>query len=695
MKTRSSIASVLLVVVLFLASWAWATGPFRGMSSAQGEAPEGVPVPAALNVEPAQLPAGAGGPGNYIQFDEPTHNLDAAHGYPITGGHTRFGWDSIEPNYDDDYRFDELVLPWVEQEANRGKKVAIGFVTYNGRQYGGTTVPSWLWARDPNVRLYNNVYVDSQRPAGYVLNYLNRTYVTEYKEMIQAFAWWVASKPTVRNALAWVETGTGLFGENQPTAKSWIDSLDREYYMKAAPKPGGAGWGATEWINHVNEVNDFYRTAFNNAGLGTIPVFTNIAPTFVAAWERDVISDHAAGVNVGLKHAGLLADHNNAIDSYAPIVKWYNSGTKVPINWEVYGPDTTFGPGENEWYWTVLAGLEWHPDYFLPTRGVVTFATHRPSTEIAQRYSGVTLSTTPDVWVALRETFRTGIWDKPIPGNFEFWLYQNDYDQGRTVTETNRSDVITQGVTNRLGLPVYNPNLGTGKEGWTTRRTNQGDGNPYMWFRIDDGYIYGGPTAATIQVTYFDMGTDRWSLRYDSTSGLKDAVPTGSANAWVQKTNTRTWKVATFSIADGRFQNNMPGSHDMRIDCLGDGNEWIHMVKVSKGSGPVPPTPTPTTSPSPTPTTPAGSAQVQLRQGPNLISYSGQAKPVAEALASISGKYTKVYSAVYEFVGGKYTLVWKQYIVGAPPFINTLTQLEPWKGYWVYVNQDCIWTTGP
>lgn len=643
---KQKIVSIILIagIMLSLASWVSFGGSTISPSLADQVAPAGA-------VEPAQLPAGSGSPGNYIQFDEPTHNLDQSHGYPATGGHARYGWNILEPDWDGDYRFDEYILPWVQQEVARGKKVAIGFVTYNGRQYGGIDVPSWLWARDPNVRLNNSGY--------YVLNYLNRTYVEEYKEFVRDFAQWVAANPVVRDNLAWIETGIGLFGENQPTAKNWNDAVDYNYYKLYAPNPdGGNGWSSVHWVNHIYEVNQFYRDAFNNAGMSNMPIVTNIAPTYLADWERIESSNHAVSINVGLKHAGLMADHANALDSYAPIVQYFDGPSQVPICWEVYGPETSFGPGENEWYWTVLAGLQYHPDYWLPTRGVMTYPTHVGPARMAEDYAGVTLQTTPDIWVAMRETFRTGQWDDPIPGDFEFWLYRDDYSQGMTVTETNRSDLSA--ITNRRGQSVYNPTLGSSKEGWTTRRTSQEDGNPYMWFKIDDGYIYGGPTEATITVTYFDKGTDRWALRYDATSGFKDATPDGSASAWVQKTNSNTWKTATFHVTDGRFQNYMSGGHDFRIDCLNDGNEWIHMVKLTKGTSAVTPTPTRTPTATATPTQTTGSVEIQLYPGSNWVAYGGSTQNVADAMASVAGKYTKVLYMTYEYDAGqgRYMVVW-------------------------------------
>ncbi len=711
MRKRAPIGALVLIVVLLASAWAWAGWPGGAQMGVAAQADleqllpdaEGTPSAEDLGaVDPSQLPAGAGSPGVYIQFDAPTDNLDYSHGYPVIGGHARFSWEALEPDFDGDYRFDALVLPWVEQEVARGKKVCIGFVTYNGRQYGGLDVPNWLIARDANVRLYNTYTNDGW----YVLNYLNATYVAEYSEMITHFAQWVAANPVVRNNLAWVEIGTGLFGENQPTANNYHDKDDRTYYISYAPRPGGGtGWTSALWVEHVNAVSLFYRTAFNNAGMSGLPIFTNIAPTFIAAWERDVTSDHAASIGVGLKHAGLLADHDNAAASYGPLIKYATSATKVPICWEGYGPDT-WGTPLVDWYWMVLGGLAKHPDYFLPTRGVVTYADYKPITAIAAQYSGVTLGNTPSVWVALRETFRVGTWDNPEYGNFNFWLYQDDaIAGGNTVVETYRNDAITSGVTNRLGLPVYNPALGSFKEGWTTRRTNEGDGNPYMWFKIDNGYINGGTNQVNIEVTYFDIGLDRWSLQYDSTTGIKDAVPNGSGNPYVQKANTRTWKTATFSINDGRFANSLAGGADFRVNCMEDGNDWFHLVKVAKAGASAPtPTATPTITqtppqtPTPTATATGGATTyIQLRAGPNLVSYNGSSRPIAEALSSIDGKYTKVYTAAYEYDAGsgQYKLVWKQYIVGAPSFVNTISTLEPWVGYWIYVSEDCVWAVSP
>lgn len=133
-----------------------------------------------------------------------------------------------------------------------------------------------------------------------------------------------------------------------------------------------------------------------------------------------------------------------------------------------------------------------------------------------------------------------------------------------------------------------------------SRRTDQGTGNRYMRFDIDNSYMYYGSfSTATITVTYFDTGTDRWELRYDAIDDLnKAAIPVGSTNPWVQKNNSGLWKQAVFFLTDARFANGQPGATDFSIDCLGDGDEYITFVEVTKDSGSGPAvTPTPTTIP--------------------------------------------------------------------------------------------------
>jgi len=184
--------------------------------------------------------------------------------------------------------------------------------------------------------------------------------------------------------------------------------------------------------------------------------------------------------------------------------------------------------------------------------------------------------------------------------------------------------------------------------GWTARRSNQSEGSYGFFFDADDRYLsaptdINDPHEVRITVTYLDHGNDRWRLMYDSTSGQKAAtlyalqdwdVRTGLAlddglpnsgvlpdpkPAYVQKTNTNRWKVATFYIQDGYFDNRLPGDNDFYIDSRSDsgsmdGDEYIHHVDVQRLNDipQVTPTPTPpgsTPTPTPTPTATPGAEE--------------------------------------------------------------------------------------
>jgi hypothetical protein len=233
----------------------------------------------------------------------------------------------------------------------------------------------------------------------------------------------------------------------------------------------------------------------------------------------------------------------------------------------------------------------------------------------------------------------------PQLGNYSFWLIQDDtIAGGKTVAETNDKGADSRYARNPVGggawpaaglgncpttngyASFYPPNYpcnhepynadlpplegsnpsnyyaphswtGTGKEAWIVRRTDQATGNPYMWFRIDPQYIDGSQVySATVTVKYFDMGTDTWSLRYDSTTGEKVA-------GTVTKTGTKQLKEVTFNIGDAKFAKRLANnSADFAIDSNSDGNEWIHMVDLAKKSSFDPPTPTPTATNTPTQT---------------------------------------------------------------------------------------------
>ena len=534
-----------------------------------------LPAAPTLSLPKPQTIANAPYPGAYVGRDyrvvDPTI-------YPAVGGQTTFTWADLEPQQGS-YRWD-LIDHFLQGEIlQAGKRAAFAITTYNGRVQGGLQVPQWVY--DPALGGDPQAIITCGSVQ--IPRYWNSHYQAMYASFISALGARYNGDPRV----SWVQIGSGLYGETQPA-----DDQDDACVRAALAADTGSNDTlvlSSQWVATVNTITDFYVSAFPSTTL-----FLQFAPTFLTPCERKEVTDYAASRGVGLFHAGLLANFNNAVfppgggagcGSYEPFFTWMG---RVPFAWET---DHRLAPG-NEVYWAILNALDKHPTYlnientFWHDINGNPISEHFPYFQFANRFLGRTITDTPSVWVALRDYRQDAPGNPWWPqwGNYSFWLYQDDaVPGGRTVTETNDASIY---------LPTYNPLLPAGKEGWVTRRTDQATGNPFMWFKIDDGYINGNSPQVAIQVTYWDHGTDTWALLYDSLSGEKAATPQGSAQPWIQKTGSDVWKVATFVISDGHFANGLTGGSDFRIDSRSDGDEWVHFVEVTKGGLPTP-TPTP------------------------------------------------------------------------------------------------------
>ncbi|MGQ9518262.1 MAG: hypothetical protein ACUVT1_13425, partial [Anaerolineae bacterium] len=505
--------------------------------------------------------------------------LDSAHlrpsDYPgvIVGGHYAFQWRRIETSYG--YYDWSRVDTWIEQEAALGKPVGLAINTYEGVS-GGNVSPSWI----PTI-----VCTDYYGNPHAIPNYWSSEYQTNFRNLIMAFGARYNNDPRV----AWVEVSTGAYGENQPAP---------DYFDACLIAAGYGDQGA--WEQVVKNIISWYRQAFPNK-----PLMTQHYPRFRSDSERVHIADHAAPLYVGFKGDGLIPDRDKASRRDDPSHPQYRSflddpaisySDTVPIGFETY---RFYLPDDTMLYWAILNALDKHADYLTMDENVLKDISGGTSTwpilRFANAHLGKGVHDTPDVWVALRES---GYTYYPQWGNYRFFLEQdNDAPGGRTVP-------LTWRPAGTGPYQIQNPNveagqtfLGTTKEGWICRRTDQASGNPFMYFDVDDGYLFGGSNVVSLTVTYFDRGTDTWTLEYDSADAITKSAGT------VTKTNTNTWKTQTFTLEDAHFANRQPGGNDFRINSNGDGDEIVHFVILKRLTEPTP-TPTATSTPTPTGTPP-------------------------------------------------------------------------------------------
>jgi len=571
----------------------------------------------ALGPEPQWVPSGSH-PGFYAARD--TRNLDP-NVYHLAGGHQSFYWDQLEPT-EGNYQW-SIIDTFLNAQVAKGKRAAFGILTFNGR-------PNQDSLTDPAYRVPSWVDQAGHRPIvcadGFKIpRYWDPVYLEKYRHFVRALAERYKRDPRVE----FIQIGVGRFGETQP-----CDDPD-DPCVAAAMAADGLPEGA--WPGIVNEITAVYAESFCFEP-GCVKLVLPNGPTFASERERRDFTDYAISRGVGIFLAELYV-----------IPQWVDLRTKpdwrgvgkldrildqveaepndqpwVSVAFEGY--DYMVGGSEKlrlppdpvQFFWAIAAALHHRADYITLERNVLYCNWcdgWPPYNQIlavmswAKEYLGKHVTETPSVWVILRETgYRDNFY--PQKGNYSFWLTQDDaLPGGRTVPTTYlaRNETVLPEHWNTYGITCTNPALEVGqdllrgvgdsglREGWVCRRTDQANGNPYMWFKIDDRYRDAHPTGeATITVTYFDWGTDSWRLEYDAANGI--GVRT------ITKGNTNTWRRVALNLSDARFHNGLSGA-DFRIDCLGDGDEYIHMVDVRLSDSASTFTPTPTPSRTPTPTT--------------------------------------------------------------------------------------------
>ncbi len=562
---RSVRLIVLLVAVCALASWAG--------EPALAQEPQN---PLAIGGGPSSGKTLVSRPGIYV-FRARSSISFAEYPGVFTGAHQAQTWNDIETSHG--------VYTWTFfDDWIRRQNKPVGLKLDSCLSYGAD-VPAWIPTITCSTTNGTKVLPD----------YWSATYQSELRQLILEFGRKYNNDPRVE----WVEISTGRDGENQP----YSEETDACLFAM--------GHG-DDWVDVVNQVMGYYREAFPNK-----PLMTQHYPMFYRDRERRLISQSAAQMNIGFKGDGLMGDRDKMTCRESPaackegVDGRYNDkylayledpilgySRTLPIGFESY---RFYMPQDVLVYWGMLSGLDSHADYIVLAEDVFKDASSNPDPavwpilQLANSHAGRTPYDTPTVWVALRESGYTWY---PKQGNYSFYLYQNDnITGGRTRALTYRAaGTAAYQIQNTAEVDAAQTWLGESWESWITRRTDQATGNPYMYFDVDDRYLLGGTGVISLSVTYFDHGSDTWSLDYDAGGG---AV----LSRLIQKTNTNTWKKTLFWLTAARMGNGMAGGSDFRINSNGDGDEVIHFVQLQHyGTPPASPTPSPTLSPTVTPT---------------------------------------------------------------------------------------------
>jgi beta-galactosidase GanA len=153
-------------------------------------------------------------------------HLDPAQ-YPgiFVGGNGLFEWNQIEP--EEGYYNWQIVDQWIAHEAVLGKRASLAFHFMEG---GGSTVPDWVFSK-AGAGKFTCTWT--------IPKYWDPIFLAKLEQFIKAVAERYDNDPRVE----WIQIGTGIYGENQPS----IDADDA--CVKAAIQadlPGvDPGWSKT------------------------------------------------------------------------------------------------------------------------------------------------------------------------------------------------------------------------------------------------------------------------------------------------------------------------------------------------------------------------------------------------------------------------------------------------------------------
>jgi hypothetical protein len=106
-----------------------------------------------------------------------------------------------------------------------------------------------------------------------------------------------------------------------------------------------------------------------------------------------------------------------------------------------------------------------------------------------------------------------------------------------------------------------------GKAAWSTTQNRFSPKNRYIYFEVDDAFLFDGDEPVEVCIGYFDAGPKEFRVDYDSSDpsvrGTQQQFRAGAAQP-IQ--GSKTWKEVAFVIPHARFVGRVNGA-DFRLAC--------------------------------------------------------------------------------------------------------------------------------
>ena len=558
--------------------------------------------------------------------------------WPPTGGMVSFRWSDVYQGWDEQNWpvIDRYILQAREYTVTLSdgtvipKPVAFGVDVSTMDDLGTLWFPPAVMQEcGPNLTYeYDPDGEAGECPLYRIPNYSNLCWQEHFLHFIELLGQRYDSDPAYDN-LAFVKMNIGWDEE----AVAW--KVMGEHAGQTCDYSDGPSAGFERWALSV-------ITTYNRA----FPHLVNVAQLMHHATQ--LVGDMMAAFpakSTGIKINGWAYDVEGARIFYGekePVLvggvfgvaeRW--AGT-LPVGFEPAGPWS----GWQNSYWAWLNMLIAHPDLvdiqpqLIQAAARLEQETGFPFMHWGLQHIGKSVETTPDVWIAFRETRQkaarwcavaTPPYDvdctrcqngevisdggtykayDPIFGPFEYWLYEVRDPTYRSLTyRTADPGEVAAGLPEPARSHPYGAN--------SLVRTDQAAGQRYVLLDIADGYAPaaehvpqsgGGDTVWVITATLVNTGSDAFALQYLDHNGQLATLTEhkgpalGAVNQWAD---------VSWTLTDAQMANGLPGWGDLRLDCAVDGDEIVTRVIVTHYHVPQQPAP----AGSPTPEIPDNPAQ--------------------------------------------------------------------------------------
>jgi hypothetical protein len=209
---------------------------------------------------------------------------------------------------------------------------------------------------------------------------------------------------------------------------------------------------------------------------------------------------------------------------------------------------------------------------------------HYDSPSSAYKNAGTITKTNSNTWKTTTFTLTDARFgnNQNVSSDFRLWAeigsltvkditVRKEANAARVVLQSeNREKLMEQVVSTNPSVEGYTTVEAIG--GLTARKIS-GD-TKYFYFRVSDAFARTGDTHLTIGVQYYDAGTDKIRIQYNSETS-------NHQNLYITKTGSNTWKMAYFTIENAKFANLQSYYSDLRIGNNYDGStEYIRMVEI-------------------------------------------------------------------------------------------------------------------